>query len=220
MNTNNIKDTRFCKKCHQNLPKTLEYFCPRKTDKSGFNLYCKECINKEKKEKRKKIREEWDKGGKIEGKDERKCTICKIIYPSTSDYFGKHSTSHIGLDTYCKICRKSKGRENYYKNKEKWNNTHNKTAEIKKQKILEIKNNSSGCVKCKEKRHYLLDFHHIDPKTKIFQISQGEGKGWNKVLEEIEKCVLLCSNCHRELHYYQKLNNITLQEYLNASQRS
>ena len=59
MNTSNIKNTRFCKKCQTNLPKTIEYFTPRKTDKEGFNLYCKNCINKEKKGKRSELRKEY-----------------------------------------------------------------------------------------------------------------------------------------------------------------
>jgi hypothetical protein len=53
MNTTPINNFRFCKKCERDLPKTIEYFSPRKTDKEGFNLYCKECINREKREKRK-----------------------------------------------------------------------------------------------------------------------------------------------------------------------
>lgn len=214
MNTSNIKNTRFCKKCQTNLPKTIEYFTPRKTDKEGFNLYCKNCINKEKKGKRSELRKEWNKGGSIEGGEGRKCTICKIIYPESLEYFGKHKLNFKGLDTYCIICRKERGRQNYNKNKEKWNQTHSKTKLIKSQKIIEIKQNSNGCSKCQEKRYYLLDFHHIDPSTKIFQIGQGEAKGWKKVEDEIKKCILLCSNCHREFHYLEKLNNITVKEYI------
>jgi len=43
-----------------------------------------------------------------------------------------------------------------------------------------------------------LEFHHIDPATKIFTIGSS-GRGLKTVLEEIKKCVLLCSNCHREV---------------------
>ena len=35
-----------------------------------------------------------------------------------------------------------------------------------------------------------------------------------KLIEEVDKCKLLCANCHREFHYLEKENNITLQEYL------
>jgi len=216
MNTNDIKNLRLCKKCDRYLPKTKEYFCPRKLDKEGFNLYCKECINKEKREARKEKRKLFDKGGKIDDyNNARKCSKCKTIFPESLEYFGKHKTNKIGLDTYCKLCRRENTLENYKKNKEKWNKTHNKTKEIKKNKITEIKEQSKGCIKCGEKRHYLLDFHHKDPESKTFQISQGTSKGWKKIEEEIKKCVLLCSNCHREFHYFEKIYKYNIEQYIN-----
>lgn len=214
MKTEKINNLRFCKKCEKDLPLTIEYFTPRKTDKTGFGLYCKECTNHEKRQKRFELRKEWDKGGIVIGSEGRRCTICKNIYPENDEFFGKHQSNSKGLDTYCKICRRERGRNNYNKNKQDWNKTHNKTKNLKKENIISFKENSNGCEKCREKRHYLLDFHHLNPNTKLFQISQGTAKGWNKILEEIKKCVLLCSNCHREFHYLEKIQNITLKDYL------
>ena len=46
-----------------------------------------------------------------------------------------------------------------------------------------------------------LEFHHIDPTTKEFGIStEGIRRGWKKIAAELAKCVLLCANCHREVH--------------------
>jgi 5-methylcytosine-specific restriction endonuclease McrA len=46
-----------------------------------------------------------------------------------------------------------------------------------------------------------LEFHHLDPKQKDFGISyKGYTRSWEKVKEEVDKCVLLCANCHREAH--------------------
>lgn len=45
-----------------------------------------------------------------------------------------------------------------------------------------------------------LDFHHRDPNEKEFRIGKGNTMKWEKVLEELDKCDLLCANCHRELH--------------------
>ena len=46
-----------------------------------------------------------------------------------------------------------------------------------------------------------LDFHHIDESTKAFDLSQRSlTKSWDKILEEVKKCLLVCSNCHREIH--------------------
>lgn len=47
-----------------------------------------------------------------------------------------------------------------------------------------------------------LDFHHIDKNTKKFGISNGyyHSKAKEEILKEVKKCVLLCSNCHHEVH--------------------
>ena len=46
-----------------------------------------------------------------------------------------------------------------------------------------------------------LDFHHRDPATKSFGISEsGCTRSWDRVREELEKCVMICANCHREVH--------------------
>ncbi|MBT3249842.1 MAG: hypothetical protein HN846_00030 [Candidatus Pacebacteria bacterium] len=46
-----------------------------------------------------------------------------------------------------------------------------------------------------------LDFHHRDPNTKEFGLSQsGMTRSWERTRKELEKCVLVCSNCHREIH--------------------
>ncbi len=43
-----------------------------------------------------------------------------------------------------------------------------------------------------------FDFHHVDSEAKDFSIS--EKTSWAAILPELEKCVLVCSNCHREIH--------------------
>lgn len=205
---------RLCRKCNKDLPLTIENFTPRKTDKEGFSLYCKECKNREKREERLEKRKLSFKGGNLIEEEGRRCTLCKHIFPATIDYFGRHKLNKIGLDTYCKECRRNKNLNNFYKSSDKWKETHTKTRLEKQQRIKDIKENSLGCSKCKEKRIHLLDFHHIDPTKKTFQIGQGESKGWERVLKEIEKCVLLCKNCHADFHYQEKEKNITIEEYL------
>jgi hypothetical protein len=52
------------------------------------------------------------------------------------------------------------------------------------------------------KTHAALEFHHIDPNEKEFTFGAARGSivNWNKLVEEAKKCILLCSNCHREVH--------------------
>lgn len=51
----------------------------------------------------------------------------------------------------------------------------------------------------------VLEFHHRDKKQKLFGIGQGGlTRSLEKVKSEIEKCDLLCANCHREIHVEDK----------------
>mgnify|MGYP000049955768 FL=1 len=46
-----------------------------------------------------------------------------------------------------------------------------------------------------------LEFHHLGNTGKDFGISdKGYTRSWERVKKEIDKCVLICANCHRELH--------------------
>ena len=45
-----------------------------------------------------------------------------------------------------------------------------------------------------------LEFHHKDPSTKLFRLGMGSGYSWKRIKEEAQKCILVCSNCHREIH--------------------
>lgn len=57
------------------------------------------------------------------------------------------------------------------------------------------------CMLCGyDKYPSVLDFHHIDPATKSFGISSGGfSRSWASIEAEINKCLLVCSNCHREI---------------------
>lgn len=144
----------------------------------------------------------------------RHCIKCDNHKPQTSEFWHKRSSSKDGWEFYCKECVKKTTLENYNKNKKKWNETTRKNKQLQRDRINKFKN-SCSCLKCGENRNWLLDFHHTDPTKKDFQISQGERFGWEKVKNEIDKCVVLCSNCHRDFHYQEKQTNITIQEYLN-----
>lgn len=56
-----------------------------------------------------------------------------------------------------------------------------------------------SCISCGYNRCLrALEFHHVFPEEKTFGISDGATRAWDKVEIELSKCVLLCSNCHRE----------------------
>ena len=46
-----------------------------------------------------------------------------------------------------------------------------------------------------------LEFHHKDPTQKDFGVgTNGHTRSWKRIEKELEKCILVCSNCHREIH--------------------
>jgi len=45
-----------------------------------------------------------------------------------------------------------------------------------------------------------LEFHHIDPKEKDFTFDKAKSKSWEITNLELQKCILVCANCHREIH--------------------
>ena len=46
-----------------------------------------------------------------------------------------------------------------------------------------------------------LEFHHNDLAEKRFGISEkGYTRSWKEVMKELDKCIMICANCHRELH--------------------
>lgn len=59
------------------------------------------------------------------------------------------------------------------------------------------------CIRCGENHPATLDFHHRDPSSKVAAVSEGVRDGWKRerILAEIEKCDVLCANCHRKEHY-------------------
>jgi hypothetical protein len=65
-----------------------------------------------------------------------------------------------------------------------------------KKKLAEIKS-ASGCVDCGIKNHIVLDFDHLrDKKYNVSQMVR-DGFPWKVIKKEIEKCEVVCANCHR-----------------------
>lgn len=57
------------------------------------------------------------------------------------------------------------------------------------------------CCLCDESEACALDFHHVNPEEKDIEISKAR-RSWShrRLLKEAEKCVVVCSNCHRKIH--------------------
>ncbi len=58
-----------------------------------------------------------------------------------------------------------------------------------------------GCCKlCGFKETYALDLHHVDPSTKDPTFPRWKSWCWHRIETELQKCVLLCRNCHAGVH--------------------
>lgn len=83
------------------------------------------------------------------------------------------------------------------------------------------------CAKCGESRVWVIQFHHINPDEKRFNLGTNAGSGHRSnevVIQESKKCVCLCANCHKEFHYLygqKPLNPVEdIHEYLNGGDES
>lgn len=50
----------------------------------------------------------------------------------------------------------------------------------------------------------IYDFHHLDPTKKDFTVANIIWRNLDSLREELDKCVMLCANCHRLRHYEAK----------------
>lgn len=115
----------------------------------------------------------------------------------------------------CPKCKQEKQENEFYSRpdrngkKQSYCKECNKNNTIDRQRNFKIKciNYKGGkCENCGySKCPGALDFHHKDPTQKDFNISKYRNTSWEKnkkdITGELDKCSLLCANCHREIHY-------------------
>ncbi len=110
----------------------------------------------------------------------------------------------------CAIC------ENEIKNNSKNRSTCGACAiRIRRYKIKAkaIEYKGGCCQQCGYNKSFSgLEFHHLNPKEKDFSIGRSMNKSWGVLIKELDKCVLLCSNCHSEIH--SKQTDEKLLEYI------
>jgi hypothetical protein len=109
----------------------------------------------------------------------------------------------------CRSCGKE-GKENFYSSakyqcKPCWNK---RTASAGKAQVKILKDEFGGkCSVCGYNKCFdALQFHHVDPSKKEFALGEKRGLSIDKLREELSKCILVCSNCHIEIHSKLKLS--------------
>jgi len=127
-------------------------------------------------------------------------------YCLTCSPYMKHNTRPIGFTSAqnctCELC----GKEYYYTRKDRRGATTKMCASCKASrfrqniKLRAIEALGGKCQGCGyDKCVQALHFHHLDPSKKGFALSSAN-RGWGVIKKEIDKCVLVCANCHAEIH--------------------
>lgn len=180
-----------CKNCERELPFTA--FNKKRSTKDGYNNYCRVCVNS------KTVTVEY-----------KTCQTCEVEKPATD--FHKMKSSEDGLHPYCKMCKKAYAAKLYSNDKEridmvkaKWRDTfaEKHAAEAKEKrdfnrKFLQDLKASTPCTDCKNYFDPIcMDFDHLPHEKKSFTISQVVQYSLELLLAEVEKCEIVCANCHR-----------------------
>lgn len=95
-----------------------------------------------------------------------------------------------------------------------------KEINIKENKIMSYQDVKNTRLRLKERAVYVmgdkcvccgynkcitaLEFHHLNPLEKDFTFGQNTNISWDKICAELPKCILVCANCHREIHNGQR----------------
>jgi len=110
------------------------------------------------------------------------CARCKEDKPENAFYYRQTEGRHHAC---CKACHNTYTHERF-----------------KRRKVKAIHYKGGACKDCGGTFHYsVYDFHHRDPGAKDLTGSQIKRMAWKTVVAELDKCDLLCANCHRVRHW-------------------
>lgn len=101
-----------------------------------------------------------------------------------------HRLKHIGISNWGQTAEKENRNSQY------------QLKHINKRQQMAFEHLGGKCKMCEFVGHYkLFDFHHRNPEEKEFNLNKSFKFGLNRMMAEIDKCNLLCVNCHRIIHH-------------------
>lgn len=128
------------------------------------------------------------------------CGQCKT--DKSEDEFNKNKSRKDGLNTMCRDCSNKNSRKYYQENTDyhkKYIVQQNRRRRTENRQLVnQLK--EVGCRFCPEKEVCCLDFHHIENKDMEISVMIRAGYSEESILKEIDKCILVCANCHRKIH--------------------
>lgn len=103
-------------------------------------------------------------------------------------------------DTFCRPCRSAYGKEHYQANKQRYIDQariRTEARRLERTKFLLEYFVKHPCADCGEVDPVVLEFDHLSD-NKLFNVAQAlPSRTWQTILDEIEKCEVVCANCHR-----------------------
>ena len=133
------------------------------------------------------------------------CNKCSIDKPD-DEFAWKNKAAGI-KQQICKQCVRAMSKQNYLDNKDRHVRVCRDATRARVERLREyIASLNLKCERCGENHPGVLDFHHTDPTVKESSVSVliGQGCSFAKVEREIQKCIVLCSNCHRKVHWQER----------------
>lgn len=129
----------------------------------------------------------------------KQCSICKE--PKSDSAFNKASKRKDGLQSHCRDCNRRASKAYYQANREKHAAVimaqKRRTIRASRDLLLEYLR-THGCADCGETDPVILELDHVrGVKTACVTKMISSGYRWESVMKEIEKCEVVCVNCHR-----------------------
>lgn len=130
----------------------------------------------------------------------KKCSRCEEE-KSLSEFLFRNKEKGT-YHSACRVCYKEIRKKSYEKHKETDRARANRNKRKRKEWFRELKSKLK-CERCPENHPACLEFHHLDPSEKNNHVSSmvHETYSEKRILEEIDKCIVLCANCHRKEHH-------------------
>jgi hypothetical protein len=125
------------------------------------------------------------------------CFTCRAEKPYSEFNINKSRKSGYSAD--CKECHKEYNRQWYHKNRKRLIEKERARKRVARDWLREYKS-TLQCQDCGNNHPLVLDFHHRDEKIYDVSAMASNGNSIQKIMEEIDRCDVLCANCHRVLH--------------------
>ena len=127
----------------------------------------------------------------------QKCYGCGAFKPAEDFAWRRRAIDQ--RDSFCRLCRAAYKRDHYAANRQRYIDQareRKQRARVERTRYLLAYFEDHPCVDCGETDPVVLEFDHL--RDKEFEITQAlSDRRWSLILMEIEKCEVVCANCHR-----------------------